>query len=132
MKSITEALRQKIRTNQRVSEEEEDEDKLFEREYIRLKYSGRPPPEKDIVLPLTNVILPSEDNPLAQKLREEARAEFLQRRSRALLDNEELKTLWGLLDSHADDTTDPLQPDAEQVRDERNAKFAHPTRSLDR
>ena len=37
--------------------------------------------------------------------REEARAHFLQRRSRNLLDNTELKELWGLLDTHS---TPPL------------------------
>jgi serine/threonine-protein phosphatase 2A regulatory subunit B'' len=35
---------------------------------------------------------------LQQKLREESRAVFLQRRSRKLLDNEELQGLWFLLD----------------------------------
>jgi serine/threonine-protein phosphatase 2A regulatory subunit B'' len=35
--------------------------------------------------------LPQEDSVLEQKLREESRAMFLQRRSRQLLDNNELK-----------------------------------------
>lgn len=35
--------------------------------------------------------LPSEDEVLQQKLREESRAVFLQRKSRELLDNEELQ-----------------------------------------
>ncbi|KAF6040024.1 PPP2R3C [Bugula neritina] len=42
--------------------------------------------------------IPSEDELLQQKLREEARAVFLQRRSRQLLDNDELQSLWYLLD----------------------------------
>lgn len=37
---------------------------------------------------------------MSQKLREESRALFLQRRSRQLLDSNELKTLWVLLDEH--------------------------------
>ena len=37
---------------------------------------------------------------MPQKLREETRALFLQRRSRQLLDNNELKALWVLLDKH--------------------------------
>ncbi|XP_031551039.1 serine/threonine-protein phosphatase 2A regulatory subunit B'' subunit gamma-like [Actinia tenebrosa] len=44
--------------------------------------------------------LPSEDEVLQQKLREESRAVFLQRKSRELLDNEELQNLWFLLDKH--------------------------------
>lgn len=42
--------------------------------------------------------LPSAADSLGQKLREEARTLFLQRRSRELLDNTELKQLWALLD----------------------------------
>ena len=37
--------------------------------------------------------LPAEDEVLLQKLREESRAVFLQRKSRELLDNEELQVL---------------------------------------
>ncbi|XP_064601702.1 serine/threonine-protein phosphatase 2A regulatory subunit B'' subunit gamma-like [Liolophura sinensis] len=44
--------------------------------------------------------LPAEDELLLQKLREESRAVFLQRRSRELLDNDELQSLWFLLDKH--------------------------------
>lgn len=44
--------------------------------------------------------LPREDELLKQKLREETRSNFLQRRSRQLLDNNELKALWMLLDQH--------------------------------
>ncbi|XP_074146784.1 serine/threonine-protein phosphatase 2A regulatory subunit B'' subunit gamma isoform X3 [Sminthopsis crassicaudata] len=44
--------------------------------------------------------LPAEDEVLLQKLREESRAVFLQRKSRELLDNEELQNLWFLLDKH--------------------------------
>uniref|UniRef100_A0A673N7Q5 Serine/threonine-protein phosphatase 2A regulatory subunit B'' subunit gamma n=1 Tax=Sinocyclocheilus rhinocerous TaxID=307959 RepID=A0A673N7Q5_9TELE len=44
--------------------------------------------------------LAAEDEVLLQKLREESRAVFLQRKSRELLDNEELQNLWFLLDKH--------------------------------
>lgn len=44
--------------------------------------------------------LPKDDEILSQKLREEARAIFLQRRGRQLLNNNELKALWVLLDKH--------------------------------
>ncbi|XP_046355906.1 serine/threonine-protein phosphatase 2A regulatory subunit B'' subunit gamma-like [Haliotis rufescens] len=51
-------------------------------------------------VPSLYVKLPSEDEPLLLKLREESRAVFLQRRSRELLDNDELQKLWFLLDKH--------------------------------
>jgi serine/threonine-protein phosphatase 2A regulatory subunit B'' len=41
-----------------------------------------------------------EHNTLAQKLREEARTLFLQKRSKELLDNNELKILWNLLEKY--------------------------------
>ncbi|XP_050671495.1 serine/threonine-protein phosphatase 2A regulatory subunit B'' subunit gamma-like [Leptidea sinapis] len=42
--------------------------------------------------------LPKPDDTLAQKLREETRAQFLQKKSKELLDNNELKHLWSLLE----------------------------------
>ncbi|CAH0596920.1 unnamed protein product [Chrysodeixis includens] len=42
--------------------------------------------------------LPRPDDMLAQKLREETRAQFLQKKSKELLDNSELKHLWSLLE----------------------------------
>ena len=45
--------------------------------------------------------LPAETDELKQKLREEARAQFLQRRSRSLLDNEELKKLYSILEAQS-------------------------------
>ncbi|XP_074645299.1 serine/threonine-protein phosphatase 2A regulatory subunit B'' subunit gamma-like isoform X2 [Tubulanus polymorphus] len=56
--------------------------------------------------------LPSEDETLLQKLREESRAVFLQRRSKELLDNEELQGLWFLLDKHH---TPPLVGDEQMI-----------------
>ncbi|KAG1697885.1 Serine/threonine-protein phosphatase 2A regulatory subunit B'' subunit gamma [Nymphon striatum] len=44
--------------------------------------------------------LPSEDEFVRQKLREEARAVFLQRKSKELLDNDELMSLWVQLDKN--------------------------------
>lgn len=45
--------------------------------------------------------LPNSSDRLGQKIREEARTLFLQKRSKELLDNNELKTLWGLLQKHS-------------------------------
>ncbi|CAE1174197.1 PPP2R3 [Acanthosepion pharaonis] len=56
--------------------------------------------------------LPSEDEILLQKVREEARALFLQRRSRDLLGNEELQHLWFLLDKHH---TPPVIADEQMI-----------------
>jgi serine/threonine-protein phosphatase 2A regulatory subunit B'' len=44
--------------------------------------------------------LPKEDEPLRQKLREESRSNLLKRRSQNLLDNNELKELWVILDQN--------------------------------
>ncbi|KAK6640300.1 Serine/threonine-protein phosphatase 2A regulatory subunit B'' subunit gamma [Polyplax serrata] len=44
--------------------------------------------------------IPRDNEKLAVKLREESRATFLQRRSRGLLDSNELNSLWVLLDKH--------------------------------
>ncbi|XP_033120249.1 serine/threonine-protein phosphatase 2A regulatory subunit B'' subunit gamma-like [Anneissia japonica] len=81
--------------------EEEKCEKTFEDLY--LKFKGQPKEEKDAsyaAIPRFYYKLPSEDETLLQKLREESRAVFLQRRSRELLDNEELQNLWFLLDKH--------------------------------
>lgn len=44
--------------------------------------------------------LPKNPASLGQKLREEARTIFLQKRSKELLDNNELKALWALLEKN--------------------------------
>ncbi|KFM78467.1 Serine/threonine-protein phosphatase 2A regulatory subunit B'' subunit gamma, partial [Stegodyphus mimosarum] len=44
--------------------------------------------------------VPFEEDNLQQKLREEARAVFLERKNRELLDNEDLKDLWMLLEQN--------------------------------
>lgn len=44
--------------------------------------------------------LPKSNDLLAQKLREEARTLFLQKRSKELLDNNGLRTLWSLLQTN--------------------------------
>lgn len=49
------------------------------------------------VIPYFYHKLPKSNDVLAQKLREEARTLFLQKRSKELLDNNELKTLWNIL-----------------------------------
>jgi len=82
-----------------------DEEELFREEYLALT-DNLPKNEGTYkIIPTFYKPLPKEEDVLQQKLREEARAHFLQRRSRNLLDNTELKELWGLLDTHS---TPPL------------------------
>uniref|UniRef100_A0A2P2IBC3 Serine/threonine-protein phosphatase 2A regulatory subunit B'' subunit gamma n=2 Tax=Hirondellea gigas TaxID=1518452 RepID=A0A2P2IBC3_9CRUS len=87
-----------------ILEQDEEIEKQFEKYYCELK--GIKPEESEgasagsAVLPKFYCKLPAEDDQLRQKLREESRAMFLQRRSRELLDHEELKELWMLLDKH--------------------------------
>lgn len=49
------------------------------------------------VIPFFYHKLPKSTDAIAQKLREEARTLFLQKRSKELLDNNELKALWNIL-----------------------------------
>lgn len=79
----------------------EDENLLFEQEYKAVNLAGRTVVPGNAVVPHFYAGLPPEDDELRQKLREEARAQFLQRRNKALLDNEELKALYSLLEANA-------------------------------
>lgn len=52
------------------------------------------------VIPLFYHKLPKSTDAAGQRLREEARTLFLQKRSKELLDNNELKNLWALLEKN--------------------------------
>ncbi|XP_026750550.2 serine/threonine-protein phosphatase 2A regulatory subunit B'' subunit gamma-like [Galleria mellonella] len=74
--------------------------------------------------------LPRPDEVLAQKLREETRAQFLQKKSKELLDNSELKHLWSLIEksngSYSMANSDELTIDYFQfkkIRDEAGPKY---------
>lgn len=74
--------------------------------------------------------LPRPDDVLAQKLREETRAQFLKKKSKELLDNSELKHLWSLLEksngSYSMANNDELTIDYLQfkkIRNEAGAKY---------
>jgi len=86
----------------------EEELEMFTRFYKELKGLE----DNHIKVPSLYSKLPSEDEPLLLKLREESRALFLQRRSRELLDNDELQKLWFLLDKHH---THPLHGDEQMI-----------------
>uniref|UniRef100_A0A8C6SMP8 Protein phosphatase 2, regulatory subunit B'', gamma n=1 Tax=Neogobius melanostomus TaxID=47308 RepID=A0A8C6SMP8_9GOBI len=91
----TEVLKRRVektRGEELQSEEEKkaEETELFTKYYTEWKGGG----DKDASyknIPRFYYRLPAEDEILLQKLREESRAVFLQRKSRELLDNEELQ-----------------------------------------
>ena len=102
---MTESLKERLRAinaksnaSSKMSKLEEDE--LFKKEYLEMKGQNRNVDKSFQIIPQFYKTLPSEEDVLQQKLREEARAQFLQRRSKLLLDNAELKELWVVLDSH--------------------------------
>ncbi|RXM91415.1 Serine/threonine-protein phosphatase 2A regulatory subunit B'' subunit gamma [Acipenser ruthenus] len=80
-------------------EKKEEEMALFTKNYMEWKGGGKRDYSYNNI-PRFYYRLPAEDEVLQQKLREESRAVFLQRKSRELLDNEELQNLWFLLDKH--------------------------------
>lgn len=88
----------------RTTEEITKENEKIECDAFNQYYNGNADVTKERnmykVIPKFYFKLPKEDEILAQKFREESRAMFLQRRSRQLLDNNELKALWVLLDKH--------------------------------
>ncbi|XP_052638568.1 serine/threonine-protein phosphatase 2A regulatory subunit B'' subunit gamma isoform X1 [Harpia harpyja] len=78
----------------------DEEMELFTKYYVEWKGGRKGGSISYMNIPRFYYRLPAEDEVLLQKLREESRAVFLQRKSRELLDNEELQNLWFLLDKH--------------------------------
>ncbi|NWU89183.1 P2R3C phosphatase, partial [Upupa epops] len=78
----------------------DEEMELFTKYYMEWKGGRKSSNASYTNIPRFYYRLPAEDEILLQKLREESRAVFLQRKSRELLDNEELQNLWFLLDKH--------------------------------
>ena len=125
MNSLKESLRKAIDRNLALQESQkganindEDEDILFEKEFRKVNLGLKDSENEKCneqshetntkhspctlsIVPPFYVGLPPENDDLRQKLREEARAQFLQRRSKALLDNEELKALYSLLEANS-------------------------------
>ena len=103
MDALKASLRRTIERNKakHANEPEESDEALFEKEYLKVNLGqDQQKHANDLVGPF-HVQLPPENDELRQKLREEARAQFLQRRSKELLDNEELKALYTLLESNS-------------------------------
>ncbi|XP_017777665.1 PREDICTED: serine/threonine-protein phosphatase 2A regulatory subunit B'' subunit gamma-like [Nicrophorus vespilloides] len=93
-------LRKKLEKTKKIPDDEllEMEDDLYK---LHLKeYGVDLSEETKPSIPRFFYRLPRDNEPLRQKLREETRSSFLDRKSRQLLDNAELKALWALLDEH--------------------------------
>lgn len=84
-------VEKKVDQEQQKKELEDIEDKYFLKYYNELKNTKQDSNCSYNRIPKFFFKLPKEDDLLQQKFREEARSIFLQRRSRALLDNNELK-----------------------------------------
>ncbi|KFP48714.1 Serine/threonine-protein phosphatase 2A regulatory subunit B'' subunit gamma, partial [Cathartes aura] len=69
----------------------DEEMELFTKYYMEWKGGRKSGNTSYTNIPRFYYRLPAEDEVLLQKLREESRAVFLQRKSRELLDNEELQ-----------------------------------------
>ncbi|XP_043241636.1 serine/threonine-protein phosphatase 2A regulatory subunit B'' subunit gamma-like [Amphibalanus amphitrite] len=97
---------QAIAAKGRLTEEEKqkakkEEDAEVERLYTEWRGSKQETTDPSLkVIPRFYLKPPGDEDILLQKLREEARAVFLQRRSEQLLDNDELKALYVTLDEH--------------------------------
>ncbi|XP_013414956.1 serine/threonine-protein phosphatase 2A regulatory subunit B'' subunit gamma isoform X1 [Lingula anatina] len=100
--TLTNALKAYVERKQKKSsaESKEEEKEHFKKLYTEWKGPSKYKQDSYQKIPKFYYKLPSEDEILLQKLREESRAVFLQRRSRELLDNDELQGLWFLLDKH--------------------------------
>ncbi|KAG8449543.1 hypothetical protein GDO86_016261 [Hymenochirus boettgeri] len=97
-KTLKEKLQREGQVPKSEEEMKDEEMNLFTKYYTEWKGCQKESISRNI--PRFYYRLPAEDEILQQKLREESRAVFLQRKSRELLDNEELQNLWFLLDKH--------------------------------
>lgn len=98
--SIVEVLRNYLNKYGNFETEDSISQKEIDEQFRKLYIEWKGLEKQDNVIPRFYYKIPSENNVLLLKLREESRAVFLQRRSRELLDNDELKALWVLLDKH--------------------------------
>ena len=107
MESLKTSLRRAIDCNRaefNLAAAADSDDVLFEKEFRRVNLGGDAAnfaESSEAVIGKFYSELPADTDELGQKLREEARAQFLQRRSKQLLDNDELKALYALLESNA-------------------------------
>lgn len=103
LSAFKDALKKKLQSNKESNIKVKTDDEYFLEEFKRVNLDGKDlceNPQYEIV-PKFYTNLPPENDELKQKLREEARAQFLQRRSRSLLDNDELKKLYSVLEANS-------------------------------
>lgn len=111
------ARNQRVRSTPGYKEQTEEEkeeacNELFTKYYTQNKAKIHGSKKDTTGIPRFYFKLPTDDDLLQQKLREESRAVFLQRKSRELLDNDELHVLWSLLEKHS---TPPLIGDEQMI-----------------
>ena len=103
LSAFKDALKKKLQSNKESNIKVKTDDEYFLEEFKKVNLDGKDlceNPQYEIV-PKFYTNLPPENDELKQKLREEARAQFLQRRSRSLLDNDELKKLYSVLEANS-------------------------------
>ncbi|GJQ66297.1 hypothetical protein Trydic_g4343 [Trypoxylus dichotomus] len=100
-------LRQKLNKERNENLRNETAEEVYFQECLN-KIGKKSSHAKSRTIPRFFWRLPKEDELLKQKLREETRSNFLQRRSRQLLDNNELKALWMLLDQYQSNPEEQL------------------------
>ena len=102
MSKIKIALQKSIEANKKSNIDKKSDEEYFIEEFKSVNLKGGEANLAQLdVLPRFYNGLPAETDELKQKLREEARAQFLQRRSRSLLDNDELKKLYSVLEANS-------------------------------
>lgn len=115
LKEILKAKIKKLEEEKQITTEESlrKEDEYFQQ---LLSQWGKTPEQSEGVPKFFNRI-PSESEPLRQKLREESRSNLLKRKSLPLLDRNELNDLWVLLDQHQSSPDEQLitYPDFQKV-----------------
>ena len=123
LSGLVHSLKQYCKNKPKQSEEDQqsEEMEIFNEFYQKWKGPNQDEHKTYKDIPRFYFKLPSEDEVLLQKLREESRAVFLQRRSRELLDNAELQGLWFLLDKHH---TPPLVGEDQMINYEDFLKVA--------
>eukprot|EP00093_Oithona_nana_P011439 11439.XXX_267153_265527_1 [CDS] Oithona nana genome sequencing. len=101
MERLKASLKKTIERNKEANLQIKSDDEYFLEEFTKVNLKGSKKAANEDILPKFYSGLPAETDELKQKLREEARAQFLQRRSRSLLDNEELKKLYSILEAQS-------------------------------
>ncbi|KAJ8925834.1 hypothetical protein NQ315_009686 [Exocentrus adspersus] len=98
LKSLLKQRLQKLKASEKVSLENDKTEESHFQEYLT-EWGKKLEPNQGIPK-FFNKIPKETEHPLRSKLREESRSNLLKRRSQQLLDNNELKELWVLLDQN--------------------------------